>query len=233
MTGTCREPREYLSAIADDELDVVPPGTLEHVVRCPDCLGELTMLRLADARLRAALGASDPRPRRLRGLPTRLASLVAAAVVLVAVGGGLGAWQATRGGGGDEVTVAIAASRAQPVLRSADPSTISAWCSQMSSRPGPAVALSALAPTGARSDTSGSTTVVTVFYVDRADDARVTVGWITSGPAAVGASRVEARDAGGATVLVVQSPAGRAVVAGDAAPGVLWRIAGQIESATP
>lgn len=229
MIDPCREQRPYLSAIADDELDLVPPGTLEHVVRCPDCLRELTTLRLADARLRAAL-ASESRPRRVR-LPGRLPTLIAAAVAIVAVGVGVGAWRAARGGGGDEVDVAVAASRAQPILRSADPATISAWCSEMSSRPGPTVELSSLAPTGARSDTAGGTTVVTVFYVDRADEARVTVSWMTSESAAVRDAHVEARDAGGATVLVVVSPVGTAVVGGDAAPGVLWRIAGQIESA--
>lgn len=231
MTDPCIEHRPHLSAIADDELGLVPPGTVEHLVRCPDCLDELTTLRLAGARLRAALAGEAERRRRRIPVPPRPAMLVAVAIALVAVGVGVGAWRSARGGT-DPVSVAVAASRSQPILRSSDPTTISAWCSQRSERPGPTVALSSVTPAGARSDTVGSATVVTVYYLDAADASRVTVGWTRSGGGtAVRDAHVEARDADGSMVLVVESPAGTAVVGGDASPGVLWRIAGQIEAA--
>jgi hypothetical protein len=71
--------------------------------------------------------------------------------------------------------------------------------------------------------------VVTISYRTTAG-ARVTVSWMDAGSVPASGARIEARNVGGQSVLAVRSPAGVAVVSGDASQRTLWATAAALES---
>lgn len=54
MTG-CERQAQYLAALADGELRLVPLETARHLARCPQCRRELDVQRLLKRRLREAV----------------------------------------------------------------------------------------------------------------------------------------------------------------------------------
>jgi hypothetical protein len=87
-------------------------------------------------------------------------------------------------------------------------------------------ALPSLTPQGARADQVGGAPVVTVAYRTGAGSP-VTLSWLDATPGPPG---VEDRSAAGRTVLLVRSPSGTAVVAGDAPPSTLRSVAAQLQA---
>ena len=151
--------------------------------------------------------------------------MAAVAAVLVAASiAGLAGWRGL--GGQDQVLAAASAAQGPPQFRSADEAAIDTWCVHESGRPMAVVPLPSLTPLGARTDQVAGAQVVTVAYRTDAGS-QVTVSWLdaTSGP-----SSVEARSAG-RTVLLVRSPAGTAVVAGDAPAPTLRAVADRLRAA--
>lgn len=233
MTG-CRRQAQYLAAVADGELRLVPPETARHLAGCPHCRRELEVQRLLKRRLReAVLRTEDGAPSRLYGRRTRpgrargwwpaVALVVAAALASAGLAG-------TRLlAGEDRVAAAIAVAAQPPQYRSADGSSIASWCRRTAGRPMPEVELSELSPVGARMDSRAGAPIVTVTY--RTDQGgRVSVSWLDASAVAPGSTAVQARTVSGRTVLVVSSRSGQAVVSGDVPMSRLWNAAGEIES---
>ena len=217
---SCARHRPYLSAIADGEFELVPLSTLAHVQACPACAGELETQSLLTARLRDAVafatGRSRPWPRR------SWAAAAAAALLVAAIVAGLGHWAGL--GGQDQVMAVASAAQAPPQFQSADEAALGGWCERESGRPMPVVALPSLTPFGARGDQVAGARVVTVAYRTDAGS-RVTVSWLNATP---GRPSVVERSAFGRTVLLVRSPAGTAIVAGEAPAPTLRSIAAQL-----
>jgi hypothetical protein len=107
---------------------------------------------------------------------------------------------------------------------------IGAWCSRESDRREPPVDLPLLTPQGARTDAGSGATVVTIFYTG-ATGGTVTLGWVDADAAPPTATRAETRTVSGRTVIVLETAAGTAVVAGSVPLDVLWRTAGAVEAA--
>jgi hypothetical protein len=220
---SCEPHRQYLSAIADGEWELVPATTLAHVRTCRACGREVEAQSLLTARLREALaparGPSEPRLRR----PWAVAA-VAAVVVAVTVAG-LAGWRGL--GGQDQVLAAASAAQGPPQFHSGDEAAIDAWCERESGRPMAAVPLPSMTPLGARTDQVGGAKVVTVAYRTDAGP-QVTVSWLDATP---GPPSVETRRGAGRTVLLVRSAAGTAVVAGDAPAPTLRGVADRLRAA--
>jgi hypothetical protein len=235
MGVSCVDHTAYLAAIADGETELVPASTLAHVAACPTCRGELETHHLMSSRLREALAADGARPRRTPPAATRrsrrrLVAAGTAVAVIVAVALSVGPFaQIWRGP--DQVLAAASVAQGPPAYQSGDGQAIAAWCERQSGRPMPLVALSGLAPFGARFDHLEIGEVVTVDYVTDTG-ARVTVSWLDSSSAGPAGRRIEARVGEGRTVLLVRSAAGTAVVAGDAPASLLWSAAAQLETAS-
>src|ERR687887_1781417 len=90
----CAPHREYLAAIADRELELVPPATLEHVKDCADCTREIRAHQLLSSRLRQAsdlMGKGAPERPPIAWSPGRV-GLVAAATAIAILASGAGAW---------------------------------------------------------------------------------------------------------------------------------------------
>lgn len=217
---SCAPHRPYLSAIADGELELVPASTLAHVRSCRACGREGETHSLLTARLREAVAPAARRS----GLRRPWAAAVAA-VLVAAVVAGLAVWRGL--GGQDQVLAAASAAQAPPQFRSADEAAIGTWCERESGRPMPVVVLPSLSPLGARTDQVAGARVVTVSYRTEAGSL-VTMSWLDATP---GPSSVEDRSAAGRTVLLVRSPSGTVVVAGDAPPPTLRSIAAHLQAA--
>jgi hypothetical protein len=218
---SCAEHRRYLAAMADGELDLVPASTVAHVRACGSCQRELRTQSLLTARLREAVA---PLPARPAPPPRRRWAAAAAAAVLVAVmAAGLATWRGL--GGQDRALAAASAAQAPPQFRSANRMAIANWCERRSDRPIPLVADPGLTPLGARTDQVAGSRVVTVAY-RTGTGSRVTVSWLDASPRQ---PSVEARSDAGRTVLLVRSPAGTAVVAGDAPESTLWSVAARLQ----
>jgi hypothetical protein len=223
----CAPHREFLAAIADGEIDLVPTATLEHVKHCPECRREIQTHQLLTSRLRQAstqLTEPTPAPRRLPFVAGRfriIAAAVACAILIAA--GGVGWFLLTRP---DPVTAAVNASTLPLQIQSTDPTRIGQWCLSASGRAVPAIELDGMQVIGARMDRIASTDIVTVVYA-APSGARVSVSWL-EGPGALG-SGVEDRQISGHELLVVHSAMGVAVVLGSSNEA-MWRTAAAIES---
>src|SRR5919197_2375895 len=114
MTG-CAACREYLGAIADGELDLVPEPVLHHVAGCPRCSGEVDAHRGVNRKLRLATvlgsikGARSVRPVR---------ALAAVAVLLLVAVLGTSVWRYATGE--DRVAAAAAVADLPRQFRSSD-----------------------------------------------------------------------------------------------------------------
>jgi hypothetical protein len=230
MSG-CSDHREYLSALADGEIDLVPAGTVAHVDGCAECAREVgTQGRLSRMLVEAARRdeAVEPAGRR----PSRHGRVVAAAAAVLAltVLGGTFGWRTFTGD--DQVAAAASLAGQPPQLRSSDSTTIRAWCEREAERPVPEVPSSTIEPVGARMDRRGTIEIVTVSYVT-GQHGTVRVSWLDATLTAPGVSSVQARQVSGRTVLVVTSRVGTAVVSGDAPLASLWDMAARIQAAAP
>jgi len=228
VTDICAQHRPYVAALADDETDLVPPASIEHILDCHACSAEALAHRLINRKLAAGVVGAEQvtRPSKRRGNRVVLARLAAAAVLVVSLGGaGLG-WRATREP--DAVAMAARVAGEGPTLHSTDMREIASWCAERSSRRAPVIQLPSVSPWGARMDARDGADIVTVFYSVGAGR-HVMVGWLDdhySGPAG---TRAEARVVEGQTVVVAQAPTGMAVISGDAPLTVLWSVAGALE----
>ena len=235
MNPACVAHGHYLAAIADGELEMVPDATRNHVDHCPECAREVAAHSQLGEALRASiLGSSRAlisdslaaTPGRRRWLRAPAVAVAAAALLLAVVSTTI--WRAASDR--DPVALAVSATRHGAVLSSSDARTIASWCSSNSDRRQPPIALTSLTPVGARMDTGSGTTVVTIFYRD-ASGHRITVGWTDAAPLGPTETRAEVRTTKTAVVIVLQTPAGSAVVGGGAPLPVLWAVAGAVESA--
>ena len=228
--SACAPHREFLGAIADGEIELVPLATLEHVNGCAACADEIAAHRLLSSRLRQAAGALEeaaPARTSLRlasGRFRAVAGGVAAAILVGAVG--VGWFAASRP---DPVQAAVSASSGRMQIESTDPAQVGQWCLQASGRTAPAIQLDGMQVIGARMDRVGSTDIVTVVYT-APSGARVTVSWL-EGQAPSG-SGVEDREISGHRLLIVHSAVGTAVVMGSSS-GPMWQVAAAIETAAP
>ena len=228
MTG-CAPHREFLAAMADGEMDLVPAATFEHVESCVRCAREVSALKALSARLRQAadqVGAAAPVQRTIRfrapaGLGV-IAAVVAAAVLVASAGAG---WYVLSRP--DPVQAAFDASGQPLQIESADPAQVGQWCLNASGREVPAIQLDGMQVLGARMDRVASTDIVTVVYT-APSGARVTVSWL-EGQAPPG-SGVEDRTVSGHELLIVHSPAGTAVILGSSSQA-MWQTAAAIETA--
>ena len=218
---SCAEHGGYLAAMADGELGLVPASTVAHVRVCGSCQSELRTQSLLTARLREAVAPlpAPPTP----GPRSRWAAAAAAAVLVAAMAAGLATWRGI--GDQDQALAAASAAQAPPQFRSADRIAIANWCERRSDRPIPVVAAPDLTPLGARTDQVAGSRVVTVAYRTGAGS-HVTVSWLDTSPRQ---PSVEARSDSGRRVLLVRSPAGTAVVAGDAPASTLWSVAARLQ----
>ena len=228
---SCAEHVAYLAAVADGETQLVPASTLEHIRVCRGCQAEVQTHQLVTGRLREAAAAGSPQPGRTRvasSIPSRRlwAAATAAALVVAAAVSAFFAVQSLTGS--DQVLAAAAAAQRPAQFRSVDEYAIGTWCERQSGRLMPVVALPQLAPTGARLDWLGRTEVVTLDYATDAG-ARVTVSWLDTNAVGPTGRRIEMRSVGGRTVLLVRSPSGSAVIAGDAPVAILWSTAAQLQ----
>ena len=227
MSG-CAPHREFLAAISDGEMELVPPATLEHVNGCAACADEIAAHRVLSSRLRQAADALEeaaPTRTALRFASGRfrvVAGGVAAAILVGAVGV---VWFAASRP--DPVQAAVSAASGRMQIESSDPTQVGQWCRQASGRTAPAIELDGMQVVGARMDRVGSTDIVTVVYA-APSGARVTVSWL-EGQAPSG-SGVEDREISGHRLLIVHSAVGTAVVLGSSSEA-MWRAAAAIETA--
>jgi hypothetical protein len=229
--SSCDGHRDFLSALADDELDLVPPETVAHAQTCPECGREVeTQRRLTRTLARAAKlrGAEEPASRRQRSRPGWAVAAVSAALVVTAVAGTLG-WRALQGP--DQVATAVSVAGQPLQLQSTDGAAIRSWCEREAERPVPEITSPSLEPTGARMDRRGNAEIVTVTYVT-AEHRRIRVSWLDARLLSPSARSVQTRYVSGSTVLLVASGGGTAVVSGDAPLTSLWEVAARIQSTT-
>lgn len=222
----CAPHREYLGALADGEMDLVPAGTIDHVQSCADCSMEVQNHRLLSHKLREAseqLGGATTRtsPVAFRSRMIGLAAVSAAAVMLAV---GAAGWFALSRP--DPVQAAVTASTQSLQLQSTDPGRVQAWCVQTSGRSLPVVQVDGMTMVGARMDRVPSTDIVTVAYMSPSG-AEVTVSWLEG--QAPGGSGVEEKDISGRHVLLVHAPRGTAVIGGSS-NGAMWEVAAALEA---
>lgn len=222
MNSGCRAHGAYLGAVADGE--PVPPGTRSHVAGCADCSRDAATYRLLSQRLRRAAALNmatvpvSDRPRRWH--PAVVAIAIAATLFLAAQ---LYAIRTEE----QVLVAAINAGSAAPEFDSADPADIERWCEETASRPLPRVALPELTPIGARMDRQDRQLILTVLYVTP-EGRRLSISWLDAAATLFQAPAAEARVIGGRTAVLVRSPAGKAVVSGDAPLARLWTSAGAL-----
>jgi len=225
--STCTEHREFLGALADGEIELVPVATLEHVKDCPDCSSEIHAHQALTRRLRAASDqlygpTSKPLPRPGQRRRVGLIAGTVAAALLVA--GGAVAWSTLTAT--DPVQAAVQSSAGALQIQSTDGSQVSAWCLNASGRSLPAIQLDGMQVLGARMDRVPSTDVVTVLYM-APDGSHVTVGWL-EGQAPAG-SGIEQKNVSGHDLLLVHARGATAVILGSS-NAARWEIAAAIES---
>lgn len=224
----CLSHREFLAAIADGEVELVPTVTLEHVKDCPDCAREIRAHQLLSSRLREAAD-SLKEERRVRPLlpPASnrvrlIAGGIAAVILVAAISVG---WNVLSRP--DPVQAAVNASSEPMQIESTDPDRVSQWCLHMSGKNLPVVQLDGMQITGARMDRVASTGIVTVGY-SGPSGARVTVSWLEGqAPRGTGVEAVKKSDR---ELLIVHSPVGTAIILGSSSDA-MWEAAAAIETA--
>ena len=223
---TCAQHRDFLGALADGELDLVPAGTIDHVHSCADCSMEVQNHRQLSHKLREAIehlpGATaktSPAASHSRLIAVSAASAAAVVVAVVAAG-----WFALSRP--DPVQAAVTASTQSLQLQSTDPAQVQAWCVRTSGRNLPVVQVDGMTMVGARMDRVPSTDIVTVAYISPGGT-EVTVSWLEG--QAPGGSGVEEKDVSGRHVLLVHAPRGTAVIGGSSI-GAMWEAAAALEA---
>ena len=225
--SACAPHREFLAAVADGEIELVPAATLDHVKDCADCMSEIRAHQLLTSKLRLAAEEPEQAPpeRRIVSLTRWRVRVVAAgvAVAILVAGAGVGWSVLSRP---DPIQAAVNASSEPLQIQSGDASEVGQWCLQASGRTLPAIQLDGMHIVGARMDRIASTDIVTVVYT-APSGARITVSWL-EGQAPAG-SGVEDRMVSGHQLLIVHSAVGTAVVIGSS-PNEMWQTAAAIES---
>jgi hypothetical protein len=229
--NACSEHRKYLAALADGELSLVPPATVEHVNGCAACGREVTtherlavVLRHALASHRPVIGATGVSRHSRRKLAAGIAFVTAAAAAVIA----FALARFVGGSAPDPVALAFASSQKPAQFASTSINDVSGWCARAAGRPMPLIALERLAVVGARSDQSGGLQVITIDY--RTDAGQlVTVSWME------GASRpttpaIQQTSVTGTEGLIVSTPADEALVSGNAPMPTLWQAAAQLQT---
>ena len=89
------------------------------------------------------------------------------------------------------------------------------------------MALPELTPIGARMDRQGRELILTVLYVTP-EGRRLSISWLNADATPTQRPAAEARAIGGRTAVLVRSPAGKAIVSGDAPLAQLWTSAGAL-----
>ena len=225
--NACASHREFLAAIADGEIALVPAATLEHLKGCTDCEEEVRAHQLLTARLRQATDNSAPTAPKVAPIPVlqgrkRVIAAALAGVMVLAVAG-VGWFELSRP---DPVQAAVNASSQRMQIESTDPSQVGQWCVRASGRNLPAVQLDGMQIAGARMDRTASTDIVTVVYTVPSGS-RVAVSWLEG--SAPSGSGVEERNVGGHELLIVHSAVGTAVITGSSR-SAMWQAAAAIES---
>jgi hypothetical protein len=226
--SSCDRHRDYLSALADGELSLVPAETVAHARSCSECGREVETQRCLSPMLAAAGRLQEPARRRPRPRGRWAAAIVSAAVLVTAVAGTVG-WRASQGP--DQLAAAVSVAGQPMQLQSTNGSEIEAWCEREAERPIPDISGASLEPAGARMDRREADEIVTVTYVT-GRDRTIRVSWLDARLISPGARSVQARSISGTTVLVVASGAGTAIVSGDAPPASLWGAAARIQAVT-
>jgi len=224
--NACARHREYLGAVADGEIELVPAATLDHIKDCADCTSEIRVHELLTSKLRRAADEPEQAHRKrlvslTRGRLRVIAAGVAVATLVAAAGV---TWSVVSRP--DPVQAAVTASSEPLQIQSSDASQVGQWCLQASGRTLPAIQLDGMQIVGARMDRIASTGIVTVVYT-APSGARITVSWL-EGQTLAG-SGVEDRTVSGHQLLIVHSAVGTAVVTGSST-GAMWQTAAAIES---
>jgi len=224
--NACAPHREYLGAVADGEIELVPAATLDHIKDCADCTSEIRAHQLLTSKLRRA--ADEPEQayrKRLVSLTRGRLRIIAAGVAVATVVAAAGVtWSVVSRP--DPVQAAVTASSEPLQIQSSDASQVGQWCLQASGRTLPAIQLDGMQIVGARMDRIASTGIVTVVYT-APSGARITVSWL-EGQTLAG-SGVEDRTVSGHQLLIVHSAVGTAVVTGSSTDA-MWQTAAAIES---
>ena len=217
---------DYLGAIADGELDLVPVEARDHVASCGACQAEVRSHQAASARLMelGETSAGAPR-RRAHRISRRLGATAAAAVAVLLASAGAVGWHVANAP--DPIAAAVAVAAAPLQIDSSNQREVGAWCRRMSGHEVPMTPLPGLTLLGARMDRAGSSAIVTVVY-SPADGGRLNVSWLEG--ANVSAGGVDERSVNGARALVVRHGSEMAVIDGSASLGSMWAAAGAIES---
>jgi hypothetical protein len=227
----CTEHRKYLAALADGELSLVPPATVEHVNGCAACGREVAtherlavVLRDALALHRPVIGATPVSRRSRRELAAGIAVVTAAAAAVIA----FALARFIGGSAPDPVALAFASSQKPAQFASTNINDVSGWCARAAGRPMPLIALDRLAVVGARSDQSGSLQVITIAYRTEAGQL-VTVSWM-EGVARPTTPAIQQTSITGTEGLIVSTAADEALVSGNASMSALWEAASQLEA---
>jgi hypothetical protein len=223
VSGECGRHAGFLGAVADGER--VPPGTRRHITGCLRCAGDVTTYRLLSEQLRAAAALEQhPGARKL----THWRRVVIAAVAALVLAAQLHVARVEE----HLLVAAINAGSSAPEFDSSDLRTIERWCQETASRPLPNVALPELTPIGARMDREEGALILTVLYVTP-DGRRLAISWLDGQPVRSQQQGAETRQIQGRTALLVRSPAGKAVVSGDASLARLWTSASVLAASGP
>ncbi len=225
--SSCTQHREFLGALADSEMELVPTATIEHVKDCVDCARELQAHQVLSGRLSAAadhLNEPAPKPARYPSLGRRAGFIAGMAAGALLIAGGAAAWSALTAP--DPVQAAVLATTSSLQVQSTDPIQVSAWCMNASGRSLPAIQLDGMQVVGARMDRVRSTDIVTVVYM-APDGSHLAVGWL-EGQAPTG-SGVEQKNVSGHELLLVHAHGATAVILGSS-KAAMWETAAAIES---
>src|SRR5436309_8218616 len=165
--NSCNAHRKYLSALADGELSLVPPATVEHVSGCAVCTRVVDTHARLSVVLRTALASHRPvisTPAERRRSRSKLFVGLAVAGAAAAAGIGLAAARLLGGPALDPVALAFASSQQPAQFQSASAADVSGWCARAAGREMPLIALDRFTVVGARTDRAGNLEVITVDY---------------------------------------------------------------------
>lgn len=222
MTDVHAEHRPYLAALADGEVELVPPGTRSHVEQCAECRTELEAHRLLGSRLRAAARAVGPARPAGAARVRLLLPLAAAAAVAIVLGG---IFLASRSAAPDPLASAVLVADQRPEYASNNPVEIARWCTAKYGNRVPVVALPGLVPEGARMDWPHEQGVATVTYA--LDRETVRVSWLS---VAEGAAQPQLVTVSGKPAVLVRKNGLTALVSGTATPAELLHVAQEVAS---
>lgn len=182
---------DFTGAVADGELELVPPAIRAHIDGCPVCSLEVRWQREVQTGLAAALaaeaaGAATRAPAHRRGVrpgfrlpgPALIAGIAAAALVLATAGvlslGRQGAPQPAAPGADTVLAAAQRAYGSPPAMETSDPAAVAGWTAAhgMGAMTPPAVEGATLM--GVRAGTMAGASRVTFVYAGPAGRVEVT-----------------------------------------------------------